>query len=191
VGRLRSENGLGLVELLIGITVLTVGLLALVAAFSSAIFAVSRSSNTTTASSLADSQVEMYRMLTYDWIGLNVSASVDSTYTGATACKTGTYTCGNTTPDVASACTSPNGAVYQAFPNACAPTRTVTGADGHSYRIDTYIRTVAANTAQTPYTRQYKYVTVIVRDGTKLTQLAREEEAFDCATGSGPNTSCP
>jgi prepilin-type N-terminal cleavage/methylation domain-containing protein len=62
----------------------------------------------------------------------------------------------------------------------CTPSRTVTGPDHGSYRIDTYI------TAHTPPTgRAGKLVTVVVRDGAgPSTTLVRQSTAFDASTGS-------
>src|SRR5918992_3610877 len=68
--RLRSEGGFGLVELLIAMLMLNIGLLAVVAAFSSGIVSLNRASRITTASLLADGQMEQYRALTYGAIRL-------------------------------------------------------------------------------------------------------------------------
>src|SRR5918992_652394 len=67
---LRREGGFGLVELLIAMTMLNIGLLAVVAAFSSGIVSLNRASRITTASVLADGQMELYRALTYNAIRL-------------------------------------------------------------------------------------------------------------------------
>src|SRR6185312_14631687 len=61
--RLRSEQGFGLIELLMAMVMLNIGILAVVAAFNSGIFALNRASRITTASALADSQMEAYRAL--------------------------------------------------------------------------------------------------------------------------------
>jgi prepilin-type N-terminal cleavage/methylation domain-containing protein len=62
----------------------------------------------------------------------------------------------------------------------CTPTRTITGPDHGSYRIDTYI------TSHTPPSgRAGKLVTVVVRDGSSTsTTLVRQSTAFDQSTGS-------
>ena len=59
--RARQENGFGLVELLIAMTVISVGIFALVAGFSSGFGAINRASKTTTAGTLADQQMEEFR----------------------------------------------------------------------------------------------------------------------------------
>src|SRR6185312_5740342 len=119
--RLRSEQGFGLIELLMAMVMLNIGILAVVAAFNSGIFALNRASRVTTASALADSRPN------------STSGEVTTTCSG-----------------------SP-------LPNECLPSRSVTGADRKPYRVDTYI------TSSTPTGgRALKIVTVVVRDGGKL-----------------------
>jgi Tfp pilus assembly protein PilV len=198
-----NEAGFGLVELLIAMVVLNIGLLAIVAAFSSGAVAIKRAGNVATASALADQQMEIYRALPYQAIGLNTSAATDSTYTSEPApptgpCQTGqATTCGNTAPDSSGtpafscAASNPGGSVVWvpgSFPNACSPTRTLTSStspDRHLYRIDTYIRKVTQSSAQ----REVKIVTIVVRDtGPSLSSrpLVREQSTFDCSTGQIP-----
>ncbi len=64
--RLRSEGGFGLVELLIAMVMLNIGLLAVVASFSSGIVSLNRASRLTTAAVIADQQMELYRAMTHD-----------------------------------------------------------------------------------------------------------------------------
>ena len=59
--RLRSEEGFGLIELLISMVVLNVGILALMAAFNSGALALRRASELSTAAAIADMQMELYR----------------------------------------------------------------------------------------------------------------------------------
>jgi hypothetical protein len=66
------------------------------------------------------------------------------------------------------------------------PTKTVTGADGKAYRVDTYVTWLQiANTATPAATgRLLKYVTVIVRDSTSPYRIwARLSSSFDESTG--------
>lgn len=214
-----NEAGFGLIELLIAMVVLNVGLLAIVAAFSSGAVGINRAGKIATASALADAQMEQYRTMPYYEIGLDTSAVVDSTYRAEAAPPTGpcvttptpTFTCGNTGPNTTATvdqaanltgyyCSSVNsgaGTVWvpATFPNACSPIRTASGSsspDRHSYRIDTYIRTNASTATQ----RETKVVTVVVRDSQNLNgrPLAREASTFDCSTGSDPSnnaTPCP
>jgi type II secretory pathway pseudopilin PulG len=194
--RLTSDEGFGLIELLVAMVILNVALLAILAAFSSGAVATGRASKIGTATVLADQQMEIYRAMLYDPIGLDTSAApTGAPYatdtTSPAACVTGgATTCSNAAPTSGWSCTATTGttsvsAVYTTNGvNPCTPSRTVTGPDGRSYRVDTYIRAVAATTSQ----RATKIVTVVVRDGSKLTgrALAREASTFDCSTGQLP-----
>jgi type II secretory pathway pseudopilin PulG len=166
--RLRSEGGFGLVELLIAMTVLSVGIRALVAAFASGTAALTRASQIGTASTLADKQMELYRGVQYDWIVLDASASTDGVYTGDQALSGGltNYT---------GAC--PAGAPSE----ACAPIQNVTGPDNRSYRVDTYV--VLRNPTGSGEARDVKVVTVVVREGGTNRNLVRQVSTFDALTG--------
>ena len=84
--RLRREEGFGLVELLIAMLVMALGIMAIVAGFSSGMVALSNASRTGTAGTLADKQMEAYRALPYTSIALRLAPSLgaapDTTYTG-------------------------------------------------------------------------------------------------------------
>ena len=60
-----SEAGFGVIELLIAMTVMAIGISAIVAGFSSGIVALNNASRTGTAGTLADKQMEAYRALPY------------------------------------------------------------------------------------------------------------------------------
>ena len=77
VAKLRSEDGIGLVELLIALLVLNVGIFATLGAFTSAATAINRASHVSTASAVADKQMETYRDSAY--------ASIPSTGTTTTS----------------------------------------------------------------------------------------------------------
>src|SRR5436190_19951086 len=83
--RARDESGFGLLELLMAMVMLNVGILAIVAAFSSGNAALARASRISTAAALADKQMEIYRGADYDNIVFITSewnaAKADSTYT--------------------------------------------------------------------------------------------------------------
>jgi len=59
--RVREEAGVGLVELLVAMTVMAIGIFALVAGFSSGFGAINRASKVSTAGTLADQQMEDFR----------------------------------------------------------------------------------------------------------------------------------
>jgi type II secretory pathway pseudopilin PulG len=169
--RLRAQAGIGLVELLIAMTVLSVALLALVAAFSSGALTLRRAGQTSTAAALANQQMERYRGLNYAAIRLD-SAAV------STANSDSVYANGGAPPWSATQVTGSCSGV----PPECNPTRTVAAADSpdrRPYRVDTYI------VYETPSGgRQLKKVTVIVRDGEDLTHaLVRISSSFDRISG--------
>ena len=201
--RLNDESGFGLIELLIAMLVLQIALLALVGAFGASSAALGRASKINTAATLADQQMELYRSMPYDAIGLDTaSAPTTGTYVAdATVCATGqTTTCGNTAPrnnDNTSAwsCTTTGTSYVPTYfsangVNPCTPQRTVSGSsspDGYTYEVDTYIEWGTLITGQRPA----KQVSVIVRDGKHTTrELAKEVTTFDCSTGQPTNTTC-
>ena len=59
--RVREEAGMGLVELLVAMVVMSIGIFALVAGFSSGFGSINRASKTSIAGTLADQQMEAYR----------------------------------------------------------------------------------------------------------------------------------
>jgi Tfp pilus assembly protein PilV len=182
--RLRSEEGFGLIELLMAMVLLNIGILAIVASFQSGAVALRRASHISTASALADQQMEGYRALLYAQIGFDTSqtSGLDNTYKcdsvlGA-SCPNTIATC--------SAGTCADGTVPVltcGAANTCLPRRTVSGSaspDAYTYRIDSYIlyKTQASG-------RQLKQITVVVRDGQTPTKtLARLTSTFDQTVSS-------
>ena len=172
--RLRAHNaeaGFGLIELLISMTMLNVGILALIAAFQSGAFALQRASKQSTAAAIADIQLERYRG--YAYCGIIFSAAdvgaVDSTYTGDAAYGTLLTPVNDTT------------CMGVTAPADSKPSLTITGPDSQPYRVDVYIVADSAITTA----RQLKRVTVVVRDGRTTSKVyARVASTFDQATGS-------
>jgi prepilin-type N-terminal cleavage/methylation domain-containing protein len=83
----RGSGGFGMIELLIAMTVLSVGVLAVFAMFQSGMVQIKRAANVSTAAALADSEIEEFRAIKYNVIGLDDSAvaGADSVYTGDAA----------------------------------------------------------------------------------------------------------
>jgi type II secretory pathway pseudopilin PulG len=208
----HDEEGFGLIELVIAMSVTSIALMALVAAMSSGTVAIKRAANITTAATMAETQMEAYRAMTSRDIGLDISsgtvAALDATYKADAACYDSSTAkdCtqagvsaskaligpSGTTPDT---CTTINGWYTNTRP--CTPSRLVSGSttpvspDRRSYRVDTYINQIpaAAGTSTSLGSRTTKQVTIVVRDGTVLTKvLARETSIFDCSTGITPNS---
>ncbi len=183
--RLRRDDGFGLVELLMAMTILNVAILAVVAAFSSGMVSLRRAGKLATAAAIADTQMELYRGLTYDAIYLDTTSynGADATYKGDLALS------GSPAP-------TPVTAACAGVPPACNPSRSVTGPDRRSYRVDSYIVSdVVKNQSGTAISRTQKRVTVVVRDGANVAgpALARVTSTFDCATGqtATQSVSCP
>ena len=170
--RLRSEQGFGLIELLIAMVMLNIGILAIVAAFNTGIVTLNRASRISTAAALADAQMELYRGLTYAAIALDSTSIPGSTpYTTDSAYSA---------TQVTQTCTTP-------LPNQCIASRTVTGADRKGYRVDTYIQLSTSTTSPPTPTngRAVKIVTVVVRNAGALTArpFVRVASTFDQSTG--------
>jgi type II secretory pathway pseudopilin PulG len=211
--RSSGEEGFGLVELLIAMTMMSVGLMAILATFASSAISISRSGHVNAAGALADAQIETYRAMVYDDIGLDTTAfaGLDNTYKNDPACwDSGTSTnCTQSTspaakkligPTSSNTCTTING--WYTTTNPCTPSRTVTSAstpaspDGHSYRVDTYIALLpvvaaSAGPPAVPAQRARKQVEVVVRDSATLVIYTRQTSLFDCATGTSPNPNAP
>ena len=169
--RSREESGFGLIELLIAMTVMLVGIFAIFAMFESGIRQIRRASDVTTAAAIADSQMEQIRAVKFSVIGLTSAAigAADPTYTGDTAYR-------------APGTNQPNQAVTLGS-SSYSPVQTITGADGRSYRVDTFITWQSVQTGGgTPSIgRTIKLVTIVVRKGT--TGMARIASAFEQSTG--------
>src|SRR5438270_13564382 len=101
------------------ITMLNIGILAIVAAFNTGIVTLRRSSLAATASVLADQQMELYRAVTWDQISLDNSAigTVDNTYKCDSVLG---GVCPNSTAAEVQAACSP-------VTNQCTPSRSLTG----------------------------------------------------------------
>jgi Tfp pilus assembly protein PilV len=177
--RARDESGFGMLELLMAMVMLNVGILAIVAAFSSGNAALSRANRISTAGALANKQMEVYRGLKYDNIVFLTSewnsAIADSTYTADT-----TYQQNMSSPVAPKALVATVSTCPANVPaSACDPSYTITGADHRSYRVDTYLY------FDTPsYGNQLRTVTVVIRDPDDLTRtFARVTSTFDPSIG--------
>jgi type II secretory pathway pseudopilin PulG len=176
--RAREESGFGLLELLMAMVMLNVGILAIVAAFSSGNAALARASSVSTATALADQQLESYRGLIYDNIVFTTSewnaALADSTYTADTAYTTNMLNPVSPKALVSTVTTCP----ANVPPNSCDPSYTTPGADHRSYRVDTYLYYDAPGGGS-----QLKTITVVVRPASDPSRVyARVSSTFDSST---------
>lgn len=167
--RVRNEEGFLIIELLAAVVIITVALLALLGSYDEAWFSVRSGAKDSSAGMIANNQLELYASLQYSSIGLDATTlattkSSDTTYTSDEAALPGSGT------DVTiSGC----GTSAQ-----CLPVQTVKGADGKSYRLETFIRLIA-NPTGTSWNE--KVVTVIVRDPSKTgdPKVVTLQTAFD------------
>jgi type II secretory pathway pseudopilin PulG len=189
--RVRDEGGFFMIELVAAMAILAIALLALMAGYDSAFVSMHRASQKETAATLANQQLELYRSLPYTSIGLDKTttdnigdsnnAAYDDTYT------TNSLLDGDWVPDPSDPSQQiqqPSGTVNEVEIAGCGtganclPVQVITGPDGRSYRLETYIRDRPNNTA---ITWPERVVTVIVQDAatTDLTQILQVETAFD------------
>lgn len=143
--RLRDEAGFGLVELLIAMTVMVVGITALVAALSSGIVAVKRAGDASTAAAVVDKQMEAYRALPNCAVYLDgTTIPTSGPYVTAGAYSSTQIVAGSTlTEPLLSSGSCP------AAPSATSANahQQLTGADGRLYWVDAYIVEVPSQPA--------------------------------------------
>lgn len=176
--RAREESGFGLLELLMAMVLLNVGVLAIVAAFSSGNAALARASRISTAAALANKQVETYRGLIYDNIVMTTSewnaAVADSTFRADRAYQLNMLSPVAPKALVTTVTNCPTGVAT----TACDPSYITTGADHRSYRVDTYLYYDAPGGGA-----QLKTITVVVRPSTDTSRVyARVSSTFDSST---------
>jgi Tfp pilus assembly protein PilV len=148
----RSESGFLTIELMAAVLIITVSLLALMAAYDQSFFSIHSSAKTSAAGQLAENQLELYASLPYSSIGLDSTTlttkkSTDPNYSSDESALPGTGS-----DVIITGC----GSSAQ-----CSPVQTLTGSDGKSYKLETFIRALTNNSAST-WTE--KVVTVVVRD---------------------------
>ena len=101
---MRAEEGMTLIELLIAMAVMSIGIAALVAGFSSGIVSINRARTTSTAGTLADQQMELYRQAAFTSLPIALQTPTTPTgpdghtywmqVDGAWTCAVGTYSAG-------------------------------------------------------------------------------------------------
>jgi Tfp pilus assembly protein PilV len=198
VRRLRDESGFGMLELLIALVVLNVGLFALMGAFNAASVAVGRAGTVSSATAVADKQMEMYRALRNCAIYLDPSSfpvkNSGSLYQSDTAAYSNvaffdkSQTASNqalmpwsTTATDASVSTAWNSTIPTACPTSPGVTSAIQagvfGPDRHKFDVYTYM--VLTQPSGAYYVKQ---VTIVVRDSATSRILARETSLFDSQT---------
>jgi Tfp pilus assembly protein PilV len=142
--RVRSERGFGMVELLAAMSVMVIGLLAVFTMFQSGIVAVRRAGNQTTAAVLADAQMEKFRAVKYESIGLANAAvdAADSVYKGDIAYTVGGGATTTLVNAVNASATSMQVASFASFPST----------NGFRVKIDSEIVRVTAGAGSSTWT---------------------------------------
>lgn len=188
----RDENGFMMIEVVVAIVILSIALLAVMSGYDSAFISMHKSSQQSVAATLANQQLELYSALPYTSIGLNptitanVGNSSNSAYDSLYATNSildGTWYTNAQGQQVE----NPSGTVNDVTVSgcgttapACLPIQTVTGSDGRTYRIETFIvpdsHTDASNIRWSTLD-----VTVIVRDPTQSgdPELIEAQTGFD------------
>src|SRR5262249_33485276 len=134
-----EEDGFGIVEIIMAMSVISIAVLALVAVFAASAVSFQLSAKRGTATTLAEAQMEIYRTVSFTGIRINgtliptptrnpyvrghpAEATTPPPPGRAPAGQTGDAACPSTPP-----------------PAACLPVQTLTGADGRSYTVDSYV----------------------------------------------------
>lgn len=199
VRRLRRDEGQGLIELIVALTILAVGIGAVLTVLTASALSLQRSDQKGTALALAETQIELYRNVSFGEIRL-----ADASFSAAplTNGSDPYFTANGSDSSIPSGSKSnqvtdlaagsvPCGATP---PPECQPVQTVTGPDHRLYRIDTYVTNVTPTSDGTSSGTQVgnaiKQVTVIVRNAqiASLPILARNSSTFspiNAAAGGG------
>ena len=192
--RLRRDDGQGLIELIVALTILAVGIGAVLTVLTGSALSLERSDQKGTALTLAETQLELYRNLAYADIRLDDASWSSAPLTNPADPYFTAHTSDSTIPSGAEAGevidtgtdidTGMANTTCVGTPPECQAVRTVTGPDHRQYRIDTYITTVTptddGTSSGTVVGKSVRQVTVIVRNAqiASLPILARNTSTF-------------
>jgi type II secretory pathway pseudopilin PulG len=187
--RLRRDDGQGLIELIVALTILAIGIGAVLTVLTGSALSLQRSDQKGTALTLAETQLELYRNLAFADVRLDDAAWSSSPLTSATDPYFTAHASDSTIPsgaeagEVVDTGTGIN-ACAATLPPECEPVRTVTGPDHRRYRIDTYITpsptTSDGTSGGTVVGNPTRQITVVVRNAelASLPILARNTSTF-------------
>lgn len=161
--RICDERGIGLVELLIALLVLNIGLFATLGAFTSGALALQRASHVSTASAIADKEMECFRDVSF--------ANVQWPNTSGATALTGT-------PCAATTATGSDGKQYVTLTGTATP-------DGRSYRIN-----ASVSYQPPPGPTSLKLVTLTVSDVKQNKLLVTTSSTFAQCANDMSSTAC-
>jgi Tfp pilus assembly protein PilV len=171
-----------ILEVVIAILILTVALMALASVYAASALSLHRSVQRGTAVTMAESQMEVYRTVSFSGIRLSAPlvSAASSTYVSANTSNsaippaTGQAVTGLSDGDA--------GCVGSPPSVPCQPEQSKTGPEGRSYTNDTYIDYVNDDSTLSIVTPasglMLKLVTVVVRDASTSQVLAIDSSAF-------------
>lgn len=165
----HRQEGFGLIELLASMVVLSIAVAALLTAFTSSTRSLGRAGERGTATTLVESQLELYRKLAWDEICIDASQL---------SVAPASYLTPN--PSDSWFPTSPSPQVECATGGTLPVQGKVTGADNHSYRIDTYIK-YEESADGTPITTLKRVWVVVYRvngDDSPPSRLTRASSSY-------------
>src|SRR6516225_7234244 len=173
--RLREEQGMGLIELLAAMVILSIALLALLAGYGSAFVSLRLSSQKTTATQLANSQMELYRALPYGTMGLDAatlndigddtSSDYNALYSEDSALDGAIDTSGVQAPSGTVNDVTIQDCSTVAPAQACTPVQqNVVGNDHHKYDIYSYIVDTQSKDQTTGLSWTERVITIVIRD---------------------------
>lgn len=183
---------MGLVELLAAMVILSIALLALLAGYGSAFVSLRLSSQKTTATQLANSQMELYRALPYGSIGLDAdtisdigddtSADYNALYSEDSALDGAIDLSGVQAPSGTVNDVTIQDCSTVAPTQACDPVQQgVVGNDHHHYDIYSYIVDTQSRDTSTGLSWTERVITVVIRNPEKAgdPELLRMSTAVD------------
>ncbi len=176
--RLHEESGTLMLELVIAMLFLAIAVGALISVYTSSVLSLRHTSIEGNALTLVDRQLELYNTLPYASILLDagtIPGGSDAYVTAHTSDPTIPSATGQLTGGSApsGSCTSPT------TPQAGCATQTLTGPDGLTYRVDTYIISVTPPTGGSRPIKQVTVVTRNVKNGAAGAIIARAQSAYD------------
>jgi len=177
-----------MIELIMAVVLITIALLALMASYDGAFISMHKSARTNAATQLADTQLELYSSL-YALSTTNPNQQIGLNSSLLTTAEANDAYYSTDESSLSPSGTDATNASCSTTSAQCEPVQTVTGLDGKSYRMETFVRDVAQTLTCTmttagscSATTHQRVVTVIIRDpnSSGTPKIYTATEAFDC-----------